>query len=304
MEQLMIGEIIRETRIRLGYVQEDLCIGDLDVKTVSRIENGEHIPQNSVIKKIFAQMNMRIPINLVSVTDEEFNKYQLQTIIENKLEAECTDFGNLAEEFKNCMMEMDEFDWQIYYLINGICKKKDKDYQVAKEFFCKAIKETMQSFSESYDLDKRRRVTEKELRCLFELTDTEYEIENYKLVGSYLKFMDFYTKCGIMNEHFRIKMRIQVLLFLCRFEEKRKKINRVLEYSDEGIKFCIDKDSLFHLSDFFYFNSRAFAYNGNYQEAKKSLSICFILLEGMNMNEELSCLKNKMKQDFDIEIDW
>lgn len=56
MAVLHIGDIIRRRREELGYTQEELAEGICSVPTLSRIENGERIPQKNVLDPLLQRL--------------------------------------------------------------------------------------------------------------------------------------------------------------------------------------------------------------------------------------------------------
>lgn len=302
--QVFIGEVIRETRIRLGYTQEDLCSGDLDITTISRIESGEHAPQNNVIKRIFAQMNMRIPINLVRVTDEEFKRYQLQSEIEAHIVDANTTLNAFIEDFKNCDIPMDEFDEQFYFYVKGLIQKRVGNYNNAVELFYKAIKFTIPNFSSDFDFTKKHSMLERELQILLELSEMPAALFDGDYAERYLLFLLKYTEHGIMNEHTRVVMHLQVLVQLSIKKETDGDYQKMLEYARMGTSFCIKKDSLYLLPELFYLEGTAYAYEKIEKSARKSLTMCFILLEHLGRSKELILKKNEIKQRFNLDVKW
>ncbi|MCR4736284.1 MAG: helix-turn-helix domain-containing protein [Treponema sp.] len=304
MEQYLIGDIIRETRIRLGIPQEDLCIGDLDITTISRIENGEHIPQYSIIKKIFAQMNMRLPINIIRVNDEEFNRYVLQEKIEENLENEDVDIKSLAEDFKNLNIAMDEFDNQLYYLVQGILKKRESNFNYAKNLFYKALTMTLPDYSENFEFSKRRFLHKNEIQCIYELANTEFIAGNKDISEKHLLIILNYLEHSSISEKESSYLKPKIVFALCKLNDDYNSSQKLLHYSKIGIDFCIKQKLLCHLSDFFYFNSRALSYQGKVEEAKTPLNISLIILENMKKANELNEKQKTMKQDFNLDTKW
>lgn len=155
----LIGKIIKETRIRLGLSQEDLCGSNLSVTTIYRIENDQHIPQLNVIKEIFERMNMSIPINLVSISEKQFNQYLLREEIKatyktqnfEKLEKKLNDFFTYKDDF-------DIFDMQFYILYKSrfllqTQEKNPKLYKKLENLLKNAIEKTIPNFCNDFTLN-------------------------------------------------------------------------------------------------------------------------------------------------------
>ena len=68
MNCALIGKLIKEYRMRLGISQEDLCGDACAVSTLSRLENGKHLPRRKQIEAFFSYMGTKPPMNLIPLT--------------------------------------------------------------------------------------------------------------------------------------------------------------------------------------------------------------------------------------------
>lgn len=303
MAQFNIGEIIKDTRVRLGYSQEDLCFCDMELSTISRIERGDHVPQNPVLKKIFAQMNMNLPMNLTYVDADEFTKYQLQEQIENVINEESDlkydelEIEETLEDFKNCKIKMDELDWQEYFLVKGILAEQKNDFTSAREFFLKAAKMTIPNFSETYDFSQKRTYFNNELRSVYEFAKAEFDLENQNVSNHYLTFLLDYLENGILDEFDRTQLTQKTLFTLCKLNYKIKNVENLLTYANKGIDFCVKKDNMFHLSDFLDFKGKALDLQNDKVSAKKVFQQSAILIEIQNKFKEKSEVQEITKNE-------
>ncbi len=58
MQEIAIGDIIKQRRIKLRYTQQQLCEGICSSTTLSRIENGGQVPSRHVIAALFQRLGM------------------------------------------------------------------------------------------------------------------------------------------------------------------------------------------------------------------------------------------------------
>ncbi len=58
MQNVSIGECIRQRRKELNLTQEDLCFGICETSTLSRIENGRHVPCRSKINALLQRLGL------------------------------------------------------------------------------------------------------------------------------------------------------------------------------------------------------------------------------------------------------
>lgn len=58
MATYVIGDFIRETRIRKGYTQEEVSYGICTPASLSRIENGMQTPGRYILDKLMERLGM------------------------------------------------------------------------------------------------------------------------------------------------------------------------------------------------------------------------------------------------------
>lgn len=58
MQNISIGECIRRRRKELKLTQEEVCFGICEVSTLSRIENGRHVPSRSKINALLQRLGL------------------------------------------------------------------------------------------------------------------------------------------------------------------------------------------------------------------------------------------------------
>lgn len=73
MATYVIGDFIRETRIRKGYTQEEVSYGICTPASLSRIENGMQTPGRYILDKLMERLGMENSVFNVFVSKEEMN---------------------------------------------------------------------------------------------------------------------------------------------------------------------------------------------------------------------------------------
>lgn len=117
MAILQIGDIIRRRREELGYTQEELAAGICSVPTLSRIENGERIPQKNILDQLLQQLgysNMSVDVWTDEKNFQLHNlKFQIrQAIIMDETEKAKT----LLRKFERLYSPSDPVDHQFMLL--------------------------------------------------------------------------------------------------------------------------------------------------------------------------------------------
>jgi len=84
MQEIFLGEVIRQRRLELGLTQEELCEGICEPMTISRFENGKQTPARNRIKAILQRLGL---------PDDRF-----YALLSNKE----LELGNLEKELVSC----------------------------------------------------------------------------------------------------------------------------------------------------------------------------------------------------------
>lgn len=84
MATYVIGDYIREIRLRKGYTQEDVSFGICTSATLSRIENGAQTPGRYILDKLMERLGMENSVFNIFVSKEEMELYEcVQEMVRN-----------------------------------------------------------------------------------------------------------------------------------------------------------------------------------------------------------------------------
>ncbi len=100
----VIGQVIRRTREGLGMTQEQLCEGICSVETLSRIENGKHMPNRANFQALMERMGRSGEKYLPSVRSEDMEMMVWWKQIEQLI---------LKRKFEEFYQEIDAFEQRI-----------------------------------------------------------------------------------------------------------------------------------------------------------------------------------------------
>lgn len=151
MAVYVVGDFLRETRLRKGYTQEEVSYGICTPASLSRIENGAQKPGRLILEKLFERLGTennlfnsfvsREDMELYSaiqelirnVTDEEIDKIESQIATVEKminsassLERQCLLFAKskLAVQKKKIIKKQWKFLWRQFILHCQILMEK------------------------------------------------------------------------------------------------------------------------------------------------------------------------------------
>lgn len=89
MAVYVVGDFLRETRLRKGYTQEEVSYGICTPASLSRIENGAQKPGRLILEKLFERLGTENNLFNSFVSREEMELYSaIQTLIRNVTDAE------------------------------------------------------------------------------------------------------------------------------------------------------------------------------------------------------------------------
>lgn len=82
MAVYVVGDFLRETRLRKGYTQEEVSYGICTPASLSRIENGAQKPGRLILEKLFERLGTENNLFNSFVSREEMELYsEIQTLI-------------------------------------------------------------------------------------------------------------------------------------------------------------------------------------------------------------------------------
>lgn len=89
MAVYVVGDFLRETRMRKGYTQEEVSYGICTAASLSRIENGAQKPGRLIMEKLFERLGTENNLFNSFVSREEMELYSaIQELIRNVTDAE------------------------------------------------------------------------------------------------------------------------------------------------------------------------------------------------------------------------
>ena len=83
MQELFIGETIRQKRAEAGKTQEELCAGLCDPSTLSRIETGKQAPSRNVANALLQRLGLPHDRYYTFLTSNEAEADALRTKIDS-----------------------------------------------------------------------------------------------------------------------------------------------------------------------------------------------------------------------------
>ena len=148
MAVYVVGDFIKETRLRKGYTQEEVSFGICTPASLSRIENGVQTPGRFMLEKLLERLGVENNLFNVFVSREEMELYEaVQSMIRNATDGKLAELEQQIERAEELEKDASELECQCIFFAKGeLSRQRDGDDEKAMELFMKAIHITMPNF--------------------------------------------------------------------------------------------------------------------------------------------------------------
>ena len=148
MAVYVVGDFLRETRLRKGYTQEEVSYGICTPASLSRIENGAQKPGRLILEKLFERLGTENNLFNSFVSREEMELYSaIQTLIRNVTDAEIEKIEEQIAVVERLTKDNSELEKQcILFAKSKLAVKKDEDSKKAMDLLMEAIHITLPEF--------------------------------------------------------------------------------------------------------------------------------------------------------------
>ena len=152
MAVYVVGDFLRETRLRKGYTQEEVSYGICTPASLSRIENGAQKPGRLILEKLFERLGTENNLFNSFVSREEMELYSaIQSLIRDITDEDVAKLEEHISIVEKLATNASELEHQCLYFAKGeLARQKEKDYSKAMELYMKAIHITLPLFRETY----------------------------------------------------------------------------------------------------------------------------------------------------------
>ena len=252
MAVYVVGDFLRETRLRKGYTQEEVSYGICTTASLSRIENGAQKPGRLILEKLFERLGTENNLFNSFVSREEMELYSaIQELIRNVTDAEIDKIHKQILVVENLTANTSDLERQCLLFAKGeLIKQKEKDYQTAMQWLMKAIHITLPDFDGENPL-RNNLLTFDEIMIINSIailySNDERTIMNAIHLDMWLKE---YLENKIVDGKMKTAKYPMILYNLSCWFDDEKCYKEVLNIADQGVDFCIQYGNLafFHYS--------------------------------------------------------
>ena len=148
MAGYVVGDFLRETRLRKGYTQEEVSYGICTPASLSRIENGAQKPGRLILEKLFERLGTENNLFNSFVSREEMELYSaIQELIRDVTDGDIKKIEIQISKVEKLTVNISGLEHQCLLFAKGeLVKQRDKDQNKAMELMMKAIHITLPDF--------------------------------------------------------------------------------------------------------------------------------------------------------------
>lgn len=307
MQELYIGEVIKQRRMELKLTQEELCEGICEPSTISRIESGKQIPVKSKLDALLQRLGLLGDRYYALVSKHELEISNLKAeIITHNIRKEPKIALKKLNELEEMIDENDHFLKQFIlrtraalgYLHNG--KVEQYNFQEKIDLLYKAIYLTVPSFQ--INKISHHLYSVEEIKIINQIALSYSDIgQNKTAIGIYSQLLKY------INSHFFNMSETNRLSILIAYNYSRslyfeEEFQKSIEVASLGLQQSRQESSSAYLGGLLSVLGHAFYAQKKFERSKEYFYQAFYMYTMLNdqVNTELSA--QNLKDFFNIDV--
>lgn len=298
MAVYVVGDFLRETRMRKGYTQEEVSYGICTAASLSRIENGAQKPGRLIMEKLFERLGTENNLFNSFVSREEMELYSaIQELIRNITDKDISKIESQVDVVELMTKDTTELEHQCLYFAKGeLARQRDENNDKAMELYMKAIHITLPDFDGKNPL-RSNLLTFDEIMIINAIAILYAESGNIMLAIQLDMWLKEYMESKIVDGTMKIAKYPMILYNLSNWFGDRNCHTEAFELANQGIDFCIKYGNLFFFPIFLVNKGIALAELG-----KEYLHQAIIIFEATKQKDHVQPIIDWCKLHYDVEF--
>lgn len=303
MSVYVVGDFLRETRVRKGYTQEAVSFGICTPASLSRIENGVQMPGRFTLEKLLERLGVENNLFNVFVSREEMKLYEtIQAMIRNITDGRFIELEQQISMVEKLTKDATELEWQCIIFAKGeLLRQRDGNDEAALELFMKAIHITMPNFDGITPL-KNNLLTYDEIMIINSIAVQYAKNKRFKEALELGFWLKEYMENNVMDGGGKITKYPMILYNLSNWLAKEMRYKDVLEMTDAGVGFCIKYGHLVALPLLLFNKACALGELGEMDEAKEHFNQSIAIFKAMKKFDAAQSAIDWCKTRYKIEF--
>ena len=303
MAVYVVGDFLRETRLRKGYTQEEVSYGICTTASLSRIENGAQKPGRLILEKLFERLGTENNLFNSFVSREEMELYSaLQELIRNITDKDVSRIETQIKIVEKMIKETSILEHQCLYFAKGeLERQRDKNNQKAMELYMKAIHITLPDFDGKNPL-RNNLLTFDEIMIINAIAILYAENEEVMTSIKLDMWLKEYMENKIVDGKMKIAKYPMILNNLSCWFGGNKCHKEALKMANEGIDFCIKYGNLATFPNQILNKGVALAELGDFDAAKIYLHQAITVLQAMKKEDTAQFVSTWCRKHYLVEV--
>lgn len=314
MQEVFLGEVIRQRRLELGLTQEQVCEGICDPITVSRIENGKQTPNRTRINAILERLDLPADRYWAMLSKNELEVDALhKKIIAYNVQFERA-HGDERASIREAALQIhaqleaaaeknDTVSHQLILRSKVLLGRKERQYSFKEQYamLLEAIRLTVPSF----DLDEigSNLYTTEEIKIINQLATIHGRAgEHDEAIGILSQLYKYIRK------HFHNIPLTRACLNLVAFNYARElavvgQYEKAIQIAEEGQNICLEYGHYLHLPGLLAIKAEACHLLCKEEESKDLYRQSYYLYKVIRDDKNRVIIRDEAKKYFGLEFD-
>lgn len=303
MAVYVVGDFLRETRLRKGYTQEEVSYGICTPVSLSRIENGAQKPGRLILEKLFERLGTENNLFNSFVSREEMELYSaIQELIRNITDKDISKIESQVDVVELMTKDTTELEHQCLYFAKGeLARQRDENNDKAMELYMKAIHITLPDFDGKNPL-RSNLLTFDEIMIINAIAILYAESGNIMLAIQLDIWLKEYMEGKIVDGTMKIAKYPMILYNLSNWFGDRNCHTEAFELANQGIDFCVKYGNLFFFPIFLVNKGIALAELGKIDDGKEYLHQAITIFEATKQKDHVQPIIDWCKLRYDVEF--
>ena len=303
MAVYVVGDFLRETRLRKGYTQEEVSYGICTTASLSRIENGAQKPGRLILEKLFERLGTENNLFNSFVSKEEMELYlEIQTLIRNVTDGDLQRIEEQIDIVDKLTKNTSELERQSLFWAKGeLATQKYGNDCEAMDCFMKAVQITLPDFDGKNPL-RNHLLTFDEITIINSIAVRHGENGDLLTAIQLDMWLKEYMENKIIDGRMKTAKYPMILYNLSYWLGEENCHNEALKMAEQGVDFCVKYGNLPAFPILMFNQGAALAELERYYEAKKCFLQSITIFEAMKKPSQVQTAIDWCREHYKIEF--
>ena len=303
MAVYVVGDFLRENRLRKGYTQEEVSYGICTPASLSRIENGAQKPGRLILEKLFERLGTENNLFNSFVSREEMELYiAIQTLIRNVTDGDLHRIEEQIDIVEKLTQNTSELERQSLFWAKGeLATQKYGNDCEAMDCFMKAVQITLPDFDGKNPL-RNHLLTFDEITIINSIAVRHGENGDLLTAIQLDMWLKEYMENKIIDGRMKTAKYPMILYNLSYWLGEENCHNEALKMAEQGVDFCVKYGNLPAFPILMFNQGAALAELERYDEAKKCFLQSITIFEAMKKPSQVQTAIDWCREHYKIEF--